>query len=293
MGTTYSVKVITEGLNPVKGADELQKQIDARLKDINQVMSTYIPDSEISLLNKASQTEVMSVSSELLDIILTSQKISEDTAGAFDISVGPLVNLWGFGPEELEQKLPSDAAVAAVMQRVGYHKLAIDKTASTLQKQADLYLDLSAIAKGYGVDEIAELLEAENFHNFMVEIGGEIRIKGRNPQRKPWTIGVENPSLFKSGHRQAVASEDAAIATSGDYRNYREVEGKRFSHTIDPVSGKPITHNLTSVTVITHSAALADAYATAINVLGPEKGLAFAEEHQLAAFFILRKDHLY
>ena len=287
MGTTYSIKVVVEGLSEVPSAADIQQRVEERLVNINQAMSTYIPDSELSLLNQAPVGEAIRVSPELLEILLLSQTVSEKSAGSFDITLGPLVNLWGFGPEELTEKMPSEEKIAAAQARIGYRKLSITRE-GLVTKHAALSLSLSAVAKGWAVDALAELLLDDGLDNFMVEVGGELRIHGENPSGKPWTIGVENPSLFRSGPREAIASRDAAIATSGDYRNYREVDGQRFSHTIDPETGRPITHGLASVTVVSKTAAEADAYATAINVLGPEKGLAFAKKHGIAAYFIVR-----
>lgn len=287
MGTSYSIKVVVDEAAQAANASEIQQRVDSYLQDINQVMSTYIADSELSRLNRAPAGTSHAASSDLRQILSLARRVSEQSGGAFDITVGPLVGAWGFGPQKVAETLPSDEELEALMLRVGYEKLEVNPQGK-VTKHAAIYLDLSSIAKGWAVDGLADILLAEGLQNFMVEIGGELRIRGKNPSGRPWTIGIENPSLFRSGPREAIASTNAAIATSGDYRNYREVDGKRFSHTIDPMSGKPITHKLASVTVVCDTAAEADAYSTAINVLGPKRGLAFAKQHQIAAYFIVR-----
>ncbi len=286
MGSTYSVKALAP--EALEGADKaLAAEIDAALATYNLVMSTYIDGSEISRVNGMPVGEWIAISDALQEILQLSQRISAKSGGAFDITVGPLVNLWGFGPEEREAP-PGDDQVAVVRSLVGYEKLVL--ATGKLKKRADLYLDLSAIAKGHATDLVASLLESKNIRDYMVEIGGELKIRGRNPRGESWIIGIEKPALGREGAMQAVSGDNIAIATSGDYRNYYEAAGVRVSHTIDPVSGFPIRHNLASVTVIAARGGVADAYATAINVLGPEAGYALALRENLAAFFIIRNN---
>lgn len=287
MGTTYSVKVaLDEQADQQRLQAEYQTNVDLILASVNQQMSTYISDSELSQVNKASVGKKIAISEPLAHVLDVSLEVFRKTSGAFDVTVGPLVNVWGFGSEEVDAP-PTEEALAAVRGRVGMYYLLVDDD-RRLTKHKNIYIDLSAIAKGYAADVIAKFLEDSGQRDYMVEIGGELYIKGHNPLGKPWTIGVEKPTLGRSGTVQTVSGSDIAIATSGDYRNYYESEGKRISHTIDPNSGKPIEHNLASVTVITHSTAHADAYATGLNVLGPEKGLKLADELDLAAYFIIR-----
>ena len=288
MGTQYRVKWVAGGsaVDPVR----LQQQVDQKLVWINSIMSTYIDDSELSLVNQGPVNEWITVTAPLFEVLRLSQEISIQSSGAFDITVGPLVNRWGFGPDEIQQKLPSEQEIATLRERVGYRHLELDSGIDNfrLKKHADIYLDLSAIAKGYATDVLAELLFDQGIQNFLIEIGGELRLAGLNADGEDWRIGVEQPTLLHQGAVAAVQVTDAGVATSGDYRNYYEVDGVRFSHTINPATGRPITHALVSVTVIAASGALADAYATAINVKGPEQGYQFALEKQLAAYFIIR-----
>lgn len=285
MGTTYNITLIVD--DPVSvNQVELQAVIDAELQLINQHMSTYIPDSEIMLLNAAAVNEWHYISEPLRQVLEISQSISRKSDGAFDITVGPLVNLWGFGPGTEPNRKPSPEAIMAAKSVVGFHYVEI--TGHQLQKTQAVELDLSAVAKGYGVDCLAALLDKRGFEHYMVEIGGELRLKGVNARNQPWRIAIEQPDDWRGSIHTAVGVSDVGMATSGDYRNYFEQDGKRFSHTIDPTTGYPIEHNLASVTVIAPTSAEADAWATAMNVLGPEKGLAIANSENLAVYMIVK-----
>lgn len=286
MGTTYHIKALGNAQIELSKED-FAKEIDDALVDFNQVMSTYIADSELSLFNKHAVKEWVSISPNLMSVLLLAHHVSKDSDGAFDITVGPLVNAWGFGPQKREGA-PSDEEIAEAMTLVGYQNLELDKAGLRIYKEKGIYVDLSAIAKGYATDVIGELLEVHGIHNYMVEIGGELKIRGHNFAEKPWTIGVEKPTLGHEGTMQKVSGDNVGIATSGDYRNFYEVDGKRVSHTLDPKTGKPIEHNLASVTVITDTGGAADAYATAINVLGPDLGYDLATEKGLAVFMVIR-----
>ncbi len=283
MGTSYAIKAkLPDSVSPEKLHDDIEKQ----LQDFNQIMSTYIDTSEISLLNQSPVQQEIEISEALREVIEISLDVSEKTGGAFDITVGPLVNLWGFGPVEVSSA-PNEAHVEAVMGRVGVKNIVLHN--NMLTKTAEIEMDLSAVAKGHATDVIGELLEENNVDHYMIEIGGEIKLRGMSPSGHVWRIGVEKPALGREGAVQVVAGENIAIATSGDYRNFYEKDGKRISHTIDPTTGMPIEHALASVTVVTEHGGYADAYATALNVLGPDKGFALAEELGLAAFFIVRE----
>lgn len=288
MGTTYHVTLVANEGQPLRiDSAAIQSAVDAELKQFNQQMSTYIPDSELMLLNAAYINEWHSVSQPLYDVLNLSQMISERSGGAFDITVGPLVNLWGFGPDKHEDEVPNAETIDEIRAIMGYQKLELDERQA--RKTADIKIDLSAIAKGYGVDKIADLIVHAGINNYMIEIGGEIRVGGVNAQGSSWRIAIEQPSLSQQGVHKIVELSDVGMATSGDYRNYFEKDGKRFSHTINPVSGYPIEHALVSVTVIAKTAAEADAWATAINVLGPEKGMEVANREQLAAYMIVKE----
>ena len=288
MGTTYNVKALPNQRTIISDS-ALQIQIDKELEAINRVMSTYIADSELSKFNQSDIDVEKKVSKWLLDVVMLAQQVSEKTGGAFDITVGPIVNLWGFGPENLTT-LPTETQILAAKDKVGYQFVLVDEEHSQIKKTKDVYIDLSAIAKGYATDLIANKLVEFGFSDFMIEIGGELYVAGHNAHHTPWLIGVEKPSIVRTDAVQAISVSGVGIATSGDYRNFIDVEGKRVSHTIDPILGGPVQHNLASVTVIAESGALADAYSTALNVMGPNVGYKFAKENDLAAYFIVREE---
>lgn len=292
MGTSYNVKVVAtpEQVEVLK----LQDKIDAVLKQVNQEMSTYIPDSEISLFNQFNSSDTFEVSIGFARVLKESIRLGELSNGKLDITVGPLVNLWGFGPEQRPEIVPSESIIAVALARVGLKNLHL--VGNKLSKDIpDLYVDLSTTAKGYGVDVVAELIEANGIVNYLVEIGGEVRLKGFKHTGELWAIAIEKPILDPSGEQRAihqiVIPKDNAVATSGDYRNYFEADGQRFSHIIDPATGKPINHNLVSVTVIHPSSMTADGLSTTLMVLGTEQGMQFAVKNDLAALFIYKTEH--
>jgi len=284
MGTTYHIKWVADGEEADDKAIAIKRQADQLLVDINQAMSTYISDSELSLFNQTESGTKAQVSKALYDILSIAQNISVDSGGAYDITVGPLINLWGFGPDKRITKAPSDAQIAAIRPRVGYQYLALLDD-NVIQKHANLYLDLSSIAKGYAVDQLAELIERAGYNAYLVEVGGELVTKGLKPDQQPWRIAIESPTQGRNIQR-IVRVDDVAVATSGDYRNYFEEKGVRYSHIIDTATGRPITHNLASVTVLADSCALADALATAFLAMGVEKAYKYASDNGIEAFFI-------
>ncbi len=290
MGTTFNVTLVA----PPAQADlhQLKAGIQEKLEHIENIASTYRANSELSRFNANPSTDWISVLPELCDMIAAAQDVSDTTGGAFDITVGPLVNLWGFGPLESEPELPTDDEVAAARLKVGSLKLQTNCEQSMLRKTiADVYVDLSGWAKGYAVDEIAALLDASRLTNYLVEIGGELRVSGHNAEQQKFAIAVEKPLQNNEMEYSIVRLSDAAVATSGDYRNFYEHDGQRYSHTIDPRTGRPVTHELTGVTVVTSSTAYADAMATALLVLGPDDGHALAEQLDLASYFLVRTEH--
>ncbi len=288
MGTTYSVKIA----DAVKSKDALKTSIDSLLYEVNMKMSTYIPESEISKFNGFRDTTWFAVSPEFLLVAKAALEVSRETNGYYDITVGPLVNLWGFGPAQKKEIVPTQKELDSVKKFVGFTLLEIrDNPPAIRKKDARVYVDFSSIAKGYGVDAVSELLLQKGFRNHLVEIGGELRASGRKTDGSPWLVGVENPS--ENGIAIAVKLENKSIATSGDYHNYFEFEGKRFSHTINPKTCKPVTHNLASVSVIAENCMLADAYATALDVMGPEKSFEFAEKENLPIYVIFREEGIF
>lgn len=292
MGTTYNIKVVATA-EQVETL-QLQQKIDAVLKKVNQEMSTYIPDSEISRFNKSTSLEPVEVSDGFARVLAESIRLGELSGGKLDITVGPLVNLWGFGPEQRPETVPSDEVLANTRARVGLQNLHLNGN-QLLKDIPNLYVDLSTTAKGYGVDVVAELIEANGIVNYLVEIGGEMRLRGFKHTGELWAIAIEKPIFDPSGdHRavqQVIIPKDNAVATSGDYRNYFEADGQRFSHIIDPDTGKPINHNLVSVTVIVPSSMTADGLSTTLMVMGVEQGMAFAVKNDIAALFISKTEY--
>jgi thiamine biosynthesis lipoprotein len=281
MGTTYHIKVITSDQ-----VEALQREVDHELARINQMMSTYIADSDLSLFNESSIGEPYPVPVELISLLRRSAQISDSTGGAFDVTVGPLVTLWGFGAKGNPLQIPDEQQIERALSRVGMQHLKMGS--GSLTRSVELYVDLSAIAKGYAVDRVSELLLKKGFPQHMVEIGGELKALGNNDRNSPWLIAIEKPELLERSIFRTLPVRDLGLATSGDYRNYREVAGKRYSHLIDPRLGRPISHALASVTVLHESTATADALATALNVMSPQQGMAYAIEQSLAVLFIIK-----
>lgn len=297
MGTTYTIKIVKNNFlllgDTAKKVKVLEEGITSLLRSINMKMSTYLPDSEISLFNNFKKNSWLEISPETAFVLSNSIRISEMTGGAFDITLGPLINLWGFGPDKKPVKIPAIEEINRVREEIGYKKISIRNDPPSARKDdPEVYCDLSAIAKGYGVDMIASFLDAHGFYNYLVEIGGEISVRGKNAGGKEWRLGVLAPDGSKDV-KKVISIGDLAMATSGDYHNYFEEEGIRYSHTIDPVTGRPITHNLVSVTVIMKSCMEADALATAINVMGPALGYEFAVKNSIPVYMIVKEGEGY
>lgn len=277
MGTTYSVKYFSEKVLP-------QTLFDNRLKELNRSMSTYIHDSEISLFN-ASSLSLLNVSDDFAIVFNQAKQVYQLSQGAFEPTIMPLVDLWGFGPKFETQKVPDVALIELVLSEIGFDVVFMS-TLNEISSTAKRQLDFSAIAKGYGVDVVAKLLESEGVQHYLVEIGGEVKAKGVKPNGDTWKIAIEKPVAENRTVQKIVEMKDVAIATSGDYRNYFEQDGVRYSHTIDPRTGYPIKHRLVSVSVMHESASMADAFATALMVMGPEEGVVWAQQNGISAFFI-------
>ncbi|MBQ0789921.1 MAG: FAD:protein FMN transferase [Cycloclasticus sp.] len=292
MGTTYHISLSN---NPIgHDATEIKEGIEQRLLEVNQSFSTYIDSSEVSTLNQYTGNEGQKKSAAFIQVLAEAQGISFLTEGAYDITVGPLVNLWGFGPEFSEDDIPLADNISQALKKVGYTNIIFDRETRQVKKLIpELYIDFSSIAKGYGVDIIAEHLESLGFNDYMVEIGGEMRLRGNNPEGTKWRIAVEKPDPAKRSIQRIIKLSNTAIATSGDYRNFFIKDGIRFSHTIDPTTGSPVRHNLASVTVLTPSSMTADAWATAFMVLGPEKGYDLAMKNNLSVLFIVKENDDY
>ncbi|HCK80598.1 MAG TPA: FAD:protein FMN transferase [Candidatus Competibacter sp.] len=286
MGTRYELKLAPQAGQSVPA--DLKARADELLAQINRQMSTYDPDSELSRFNRDPRTDWIEVSPELYQVVAEGLRFSELTRGAFDITVGPLVNLWGFGPEPRRDQAPSEAEIQQARQRVDYRRLHARAQPPALKKErADLYVDLSALAKGYAVDRLAELAQASGIDNYLVAIGGDLRAKGHNGKGQPWTVAIERPVADRRAVERLIRPGDHAVSTAGDYRNFFEQDGRRYSHIIDPRSGRPAPQTVASVTVISQLDLKADAADTALLAAGAERGLQLASEHHLAAFFIL------
>ncbi len=287
MGTTYTIKM--HGANTNIDHDTISKGINSRLDKINSQMSTYIKTSALSIFNQSRTQDWQEIPAGLYTVIKEALRINKLSHHAFDITVGSVVNLWGFGPKTQSNIIPNQATIEKALDKVGSQYIHLRTQPYAMKKdKPNLYIDLSAIAKGYAVDMIAAYLDELSINNYMVEIGGEIKTKGNNPNNKIWHIGIENPLDGKSTAQIVIALDNAGMATSGDYRNYFEVNDVRYSHTIDPMTGKPITHKLASVTVLHPSTMAADAIATALLILGSARGFELALKKNLAALFIVR-----
>ncbi len=288
MGTRYTVRVATPPLDD-DGREAIRVAIDEVLELTNRLLSTWDPESEISRLNRHPAAEPFALSAETVGLLEIAGRVGELSGGAFDVTVGPLVEAWGFGPAGLPAQTPSAENLVELRARVGPDRLllAADR-ASVIKTRADVSCDLSALAPGWAADRIAAAIEALGHHDFVVDIGGEVVARGRRADGTRWRVAVESPGRDRE-HLLVLALEDVAVATSGDYRNaYIDEAGRRRSHLIDPRTGEPVTHELTSVTVVHEEAVWADALATAFLVMGPEPAWRFATRERLAIRLVAR-----
>ncbi len=290
MGTFYGVKVVGDFPG---GQQALQMQVDSLLKHYNDEISTYDPNSSLSKFNQQQTTAPFSVSQDMADIVISAVRVGQRTQGVLDVTVGPLVNLWGFGPDKRPVKIPTDAQIATARQRVGIQRLHVDVSADHAELRKDIpnmYVDLSTVGEGFGADKVADFLESRGVHNYLVEIAGASRSRGVNAKGEPWKLAIQKPTDELDEVQAIVKPDGRAISTSGSYRNYYELNGQRYSHIIDPATGKPITHRLVSATVITPTALEADGLDTALMVMGPEKAMAFAKQQHLAIYLVIKTD---
>lgn len=285
----WTVKVAA--LPPDTTADALQSDLQKVLDDTNRVLSTYQPDTELMRFNAAPVGQWVEVSPMLFGAVQTAVAVSALSGGAYDVTVGPLVDLWGFGPKAVPERIPDAAQIAAVRGRIGWQHVGIDAGRRALMRKADIQLDLSSVGEGVAVDALVASLLTRGVKDYMVSVAGCTRVAGFKPDGTRWVIAIEQPD--GSGRpQQVLALTEQAISTSGSYRNYHEIDGRRYSHTIDPSTGAPITHHGVSVSVIAPDGnnTRADALATALNVLGPEKGLALAEKENIPAWFMAHSE---
>jgi thiamine biosynthesis lipoprotein len=290
MGTAYQLRLAGRAVAALSASQlqNLHADVQAAFDAVDRDMSLHRSGSELVRLNRHQSLQPVALSRHLFDVLGEGQRIAAWSGGAFDMTVAPLVQAWGFGPQR-HATIPAEAQRDAGRLALGYQGVRLDPARRSVHKLSSaIELDLGSIAKGYGADLAARAIEAHGITDFMVEVGGEIVARGRNAQGQPWQIGIEEPDAMPRRARLVVPLSGAAMATSGDYRIYFEHAGRRYSHEIDPRTAEPIAHGLASVTVVAADAMRADALATALIVLGPQRGLALAERDRLAAHFIVR-----
>lgn len=291
MGTSYHITIVGDSIGTMERS-RLGTRVDSVLNDYNQILSTYEDQSEISIFNRQETINPVLASSELTRVVKVGLELCQQSSGAFDITVMPIVNFFGFGIEEGHDRFPTIEEIDAWLELTGCDKIEIDGE-NIRKSDPRVSIDLSAIAKGDASDLVTDYLVALGYENLFVEIGGEIMTRGVNRYGKPWKIGIDRPTFGGAPGadlQHIIELADMAVATSGDYRNYREVQGKRITHMIDPRTGSPITHNLAAVTVITDKCMFADGLATAVMVLGAEEGLSWLEDYQHAEGLLITRE---
>ena len=287
MGTTYSIKITELPRHIDRNA--LKLAADRILATVNHQMSNWRANSEISRFNAGASSDWLSVSDDTLGVIDEALRISRLSGGAFDPTSGPLVDLWGFGPTSDNRRVPPQNHIGAALGRTGFQHIRTSASQPAVAKaKAGVEITLCGIAKGFGVDKLAEHLDGEGIGHYLIEVGGELKARGHSPRRRPWRVGIERPVPGRRAVQRIVQLDGNAIASSGNYRNFFDIDGMRFSHIIDPRTGQPVSHELASVTVIAPTAMQADALSTALMVLGPEAGLDMAEKQNLAALFTVK-----
>jgi thiamine biosynthesis lipoprotein len=291
MGGTWSVKIIR--LPTTMSREALETSVSNLLHRLDQQMSIWKPDSDLSRFNQYRGSDWYAVPPELAEVVAAAQRVSDETGGAFDATVGPLVLLWGFGPRRAGVQIgqiPPDDAIAAARKHVNYHLLECRLSPPALRKHdPDLYVDLGGIAKGYAADVVAGYLQSLGVRDYLIAIGGELRAAGVSGNGRPWRVGIETPTPDVRRIFRTLELRDGSLSTSGDYRNFFDAGGKRFCHEIDPHTGRPIENGLASVSVMHASGTYADAMATALMVLGPREGFELACRLKLAALFTVRR----
>ncbi|WP_445177624.1 FAD:protein FMN transferase [Pseudomonas sp. McL0111] len=286
MGSTYSIKYVRHA--GLADSTQVRSEVEGILGEVDRQMSTYRSDSDIERFNALPADSCQTMPASILELVRVGEQLSQQSEGSYDLTVEPLMNLWGFGPQGREEKVPSAAALAEVMQRVGFHHLRID--GDQLCKDAAVEVDFDSIAAGYAVDTIAARLEALGIHDYLAEATGELKASGNKLDGSPWRIALEEPRDDQQVAERVISIDGYGVSTSGDYRNYFLQDGRRYSHTFDARSGAPVLHNLASVTVIHPSTLMADGLSTLLLILGPERAWDYAEKHDIGAFFVIRAD---
>lgn len=286
MGSTYSIKYVRHAGDP--DSSQVRREVEGILGEVDRQLSTYRNDSDIERFNGLPADSCQKMPASVLELISVGEQLSAKSEGSYDLTVEPLMNLWGFGPQGREDKVPDAATLAEVMQRVGRQHLHIN--GDQLCKDAAVEVDFNSIAAGYAVDTIAAKLEALGIHNYLAEATGELKAKGKKLDGSAWRIALEEPRDDQQVAERIINVDGFGVSTSGDYRNYFLQDGRRYSHTFDARTGAPVLHDLASVTVIHPSALMADGLSTLLLILGPEKAWDYAEKHDIGAFFVIRAD---
>ncbi|WP_333989684.1 MULTISPECIES: FAD:protein FMN transferase [unclassified Pseudomonas] len=286
MGSTYSIKYVRH--SGIAEPAQVRREVEAILAKVDRQMSTYRNDSDIERFNALPANSCQTMPAAVLELVRVGEQLSEQSEGSYDLTVEPLMNLWGFGPQGREETVPDSAALAETLQRVGYRHLHID--GDRLCKDAAVEVDFNSIAAGYAVDTIAARLESMGIHDYLAEATGELKAKGKKLDGSSWRIALEEPRDDQQVAERIIQVDGYGVSTSGDYRNYFLQGGRRYSHTFDARSGAPVLHSLASVTVIHPSALMADGLSTLLLILGPERAWDYAEKHDIGAFFVIRAD---
>lgn len=286
MGSSYSIQYVRQPGGPAPG--QVQAAVESILQAIDAHYSTYRGDSTVSRFNQLPASQCLPVDADMLELVTFGQHLAEQSQGAYDLTVEPLLDLWGFGPQARALHVPDAQALAQARQRVGYRHLRIE--GENLCKDAPIELDFNSIAAGHAVDLIAAHLQKMGIDSFLAEATGELKAVGRKPDGSPWRVALELPREDRQVARQVIAVQGLAVSTSGDYRHYFEDNGRRYSHTFDARLGRPVEHDLASVTVLDASALLADGYSTLLLILGPQQGWDFAIAHGIAAVLVTRAE---
>ncbi|WP_225936116.1 FAD:protein FMN transferase [Pseudomonas alvandae] len=284
MGSRYSIQYVRHIATP--GPKTVQDEVEQILAEVDRQLSTYRSDSDIERFNALPADSCQAMTGPVLELIRAGEQLSSQSDGAFDLTVEPLLNLWGFGPQSREEQVPSAEALAEARQRVGHGHLRIE--GDRLCKDAAVEVDFNSIAAGYAVDRIAARLQALGIDSYLAEATGELKAVGHKPDGSPWRIALEEPRDDRQVAERVIEINGYGVSTSGDYRKYFEQGGKRYSHTFDARTGAPVLHNLASVTVIHPSAMMADGLSTLLLILGPEQAWDYAQKHGIGVFFVLR-----
>ncbi|TDF84826.1 FAD:protein FMN transferase [Pseudomonas sp. H9] len=284
MGSSYTVQYVRTPQGPAP--EQVKREVEAVLEGIDKHFSTYRGDSQIETFNRLPANSCQRMSADVLELVRVGEQLSQESAGAFDLTVEPLLDLWGFGPQSRLEKVPDAQALARARLRVGHGHLRI--AGEQLCKDAPVAVDFNSIAAGYAVDVLVERLKALGIADLLVDVTGELKAVGRKPDGHGWKVALELPRDDRQIVQQMVVVDGFGVSTSGDYRNYFEENGQRYSHTFDARLGRPVKHNLAAVTVFDRSTLMADGYSTLLLILGPEQGWDFALQHGIAAVFVTR-----